>query len=130
MRRTLIHLAFMVRLDAVNLPANVIEISVGKYVMLQALEVSQQIIKHRESLVNLYGIPEFLELYKKHSPSIQAVMDEFNCSTFEALTKILSLERVQADGMAMLVMIGVASEMQSPKYSQITDKIAEFTSKE
>lgn len=98
--------------------------------MLQSLEISQQIIKHRESLISLYGIPEFLEIYEKHSPSIQAVMDEFDCSTFEALTKILALERIQGDGMAMLIMIGVACEMQSPKYTQITDKIAELTSEE
>lgn len=32
--------------------------------------------------------------------------------------------------MAMLIMIGVACEMQSPKYTQITDKIAELTSEE
>lgn len=51
--------------------------------MLQALEISQQIIKHRESLISLYGIPEFLEIYEKHSPSIQAVMDEFDCSTLK-----------------------------------------------
>lgn len=97
---------------------------------MQALEVSQQIIKHRESLISLYGIPEFLEIYEKHSPSIQAVMDEFNCSTFDALIKILSLERIQGDGMAMLVMIGVACEMQSPKYTQIADKIEEVTAEE
>ena len=94
--------------------------------MLQSLEVSQQIIRHRESLISLYGIPEFISIYEKHSPSIQAVMDEFDCSTFEALTKILALERIQGDGMAMLIMIGVACEMQSPKFTLISDKIAEY----
>lgn len=98
--------------------------------MFKALEVSQQIIKHRESLVSLYGIPRFLEIYEKHNPSIQAVMDEFNCSTFEALTKILSLEKIQNDGMSMLIMIGVACEMQSPKYTQILDKMSDFTVEE